>query len=162
MKDSGLIGQVVNTWNVHNKVNLYLIGEIPAAGLKAVPANSRGRTVAEQLLHMNRVRLGWLHYHKTSTRPKLPPVKGARTTKAQLRKAFLQSGQQIEVFLRKALKGESAPRAIGKQAMRWLGYLISHESRHRGQIMLALRQNGMRLPENVSVQGLWGKWIWGK
>jgi len=34
---------------------------------------------------------------------------------------------------------------------------FSRESHHRGQIMLALKQNGMRLPGKISVQGIWGE-----
>jgi len=161
-REDKIIDQVINTWKVHNNINLYLLSEIPKKGLEAVPARSKGRNVASQFLHMNRVRLGWLHYHTTGKRPRLSAGgKMAYPVRKELIKSFRVSGAAVEAFIGKALCGEAKTRAFSTGAIRWMGYLISHESHHRGQIVLALKQNGMRLHENVSLHGLWGKWIWG-
>lgn len=39
----------------------------------------------------------------------------------------------------------------------WLVYLIAHEAHHRGQIAQALKQSGIRPPQEVSY-GTWAYW----
>ncbi len=156
------VRQVLDTWRIHNSINLYLVAKIPTKGFNAVPAGSRGRTVREQLVHLIRVRLGWLHYHRTGKRPKRIPDVESISTRAELKRGLADSGKKVFGFLAESLEGKSAPRAFNRQAVRGMGYLISHESHHRGQIMLALKQSGMKMPEEVALQGLWQKWMWGK
>lgn len=158
-----IAGQILATWRRHNEILLYLPDATPREGLAAMPTGSRGRDVARQFAHLARVRTGWVHYHLTGRKPKLPRHdKGKRPTKAELDRLLRESGAGVDEFLERGLRGDVRPKLFGKQVVRWLGYLIAHESHHRGQILLALKQSGMRLPDEISVRGLWGRWIYGK
>lgn len=155
--------QIVETWRINNAILLQLLEHIPRAGMTAVPAGSRGRDVRAQFAHLDRVRRGWLEYFRTGQRPRVPRYDKARPPdRARLRKALAESGRAVEQFLRAGVRGETRPRMFGRQVVRWMGYLIAHDSHHRGQIMLALKQTGLRLPEEVALQGVWGSWHVGR
>jgi uncharacterized damage-inducible protein DinB len=163
MDRDDLRAQLLATWRRHNEILLFLLASIPGAGLRAVPLASKGRTVAEQFQHLDQVRRGWLHFHETGRRVTRARVqKGRPPSRAVLGSSLTESGRMVERFLACAIDEDVKPRMFGRQAVRWMGYLIAHESHHRGQIALALKQNGTRLPERVALQGLWGKWIFGR
>ena len=162
-KPDPLAREVVAAWKRHQKLVLFLLTKIPEKQLSAVPLSSKGRDVARQFAHMNRTRLGWLSFHATGQKPELPKSSaGERPKKAELKKALTASGKAIEELLASSLRGEARVRLFGKSPVRWMTYLVEHEAHHRGSILLALKQSGFVLPEEVLVKGLWGEWIFGK
>jgi uncharacterized damage-inducible protein DinB len=153
---------VLAAWRRNNEILLLLLDHVPPSGLSAVPAGSRGRTVAAQFFHLNRTRLAWLEYFETGHKPKPEKFDAAHPpTKAALRSMLRTSGREVEKFLARALQGETKPRLFAGDPVRWFTYLVAHDSQHRGQILLALKQSGRRVPDSVSLQGLWGRWIYG-
>jgi uncharacterized damage-inducible protein DinB len=151
--------QVVNTWQIHNRINLYLLDAIKREALSSVTATSKIRSVARMFAHMHNVRLMWL---KTSAPEllgeieKIEPSEAARDKK-RLRRALEQSGQAMAALIDTGLKTGKIkgfkPHPIG-----FVGYAISHESYHRGEICIALTESGYKLDDEI----LYGLWEWGK
>jgi hypothetical protein len=98
-----LVDQCLTSWQVHNRIHLDLIEAISDEGLMAIPANSRGRTVAEQFHHIWRVRADWTVYHETGKRADLPRVtKGEPIPRELLVSLLDESGAGVERVLRAA------------------------------------------------------------
>ena len=147
---------LLETWTIHNRINLYLLDAIPDADLAA--ALPKCRTVYDQFAHVHNVRLLWL---KTAAPELLAGLQKLETktggTKAQLRTALEASSQAIEDLLRKAVSAGGKVKGFKAHATAFLGYLISHESHHRGQIGWTLKQSGHPLNQKIA----FGLWEWG-
>ena len=154
--------EVLASWRVHDRINLDLLAALPPRGLTAISLESRGRDVGHIFGHMHTVRVAWLRHNSAPGAARLPVFrKGSRPSRAGLRSALKASGKAVEQLLARGLAGEHRIKMFRGSPVRWMSYLISHESHHRGQILIALRQSRMRLPDSIAIQRLWQSWYWG-
>jgi uncharacterized damage-inducible protein DinB len=78
-------------------------------------------------------------------------------TKETLAAALKSSGAAIEALLRQAFATGGKVKGFKPHAAAFLGYLIAHESHHRGQIGWALKFSGHPLDKSTA----FGLWEWG-
>jgi uncharacterized damage-inducible protein DinB len=149
--------QLVETWQIHDRINLYLLDAIDSQSLSSHSA-SKGRSVGEQFAHIHNVRLMWLKSAAPELLKDLSKVENEQANdKKLLAKSLTASGKAVGALLGQSLESGGKVKGFKPHAAAFLGYLISHESHHRGQIALSLKQAGNALDKKTG----YGLWEWG-
>ena len=156
-----LIDQIIDAWRIHNRINLYMLEAIPDEAFGDVSA-SGGRDVAAEFAHMYNVRVMWL---EVSVPDQMEGIQKIATktradkdaiTKDLLRRSLEVSGRVMEAMLKKGFE-EGRIKGFKPHPAAFLGYLISHDAYHRGEIGIILNQSGHPLENETS----YGMWEWG-
>jgi uncharacterized damage-inducible protein DinB len=155
-----MLEQLVESWQVNHRVTLRLLDALSDDALKATLSTRGGRDVARQLAHVHEVRAGYAEStSKTNRSAKLPHfAKGESPGKKHLRAALEVSAKGIETSIREGWRNGGKVTGFKRGVIPMVGYLIAHESHHRGSILLTLKQTGHKLSDELK----WGLWDWNK
>lgn len=152
---------VIGTWRFHTDLTLKLLDWVPEDGLMAT-GKVGGRTVAAQFAHIHTARRMWLEaaapdlltgVDKIPTRSKADK---AAISKERLHRQLTASANAIETLLERSLTSGSVKNFKGS-AVRFLAYLIAHESYHWAEIGIILNESGLPLDRDRQHQ-LWQWW----
>lgn len=151
--------QLLDTWQIHCSKNKILLDNTPDTGMQLTLSSRGGRTVYQQWMHIHNVRLQWLEVCAPDLFKKYKPFsKDSAFDRKLLVKALEDSAQGIAALLDKSWENSGKVKGFVKGVIPLLGYFISHESHHRGNILLTLKQSGEKIPDAVK----WGLWEWTK
>jgi uncharacterized damage-inducible protein DinB len=116
-----------------------------------------GRTIAAIVAHLHNVRHMWLVVSaKESKAPE--KVDRRKLTLAEAKRALAASAKAMQGLFERSIEAGGKVKDFRPDVVGFLGYVVSHEAHHRGQIAMLARQLGKPLPKEAN----FGMWDWGK
>ncbi|HEX5135692.1 MAG TPA: DinB family protein [Planctomycetota bacterium] len=140
---AALLDQIVEAWRTNQRINRKLISSISDEGMRSTLSKRGGRDVCRQFAHLHNVRIWHLEARAKAL------AKGARKfatkeepSRRELLDALEDSAKRVEELFRRVAAGEPGARAMKRGLVQYLAYFVAHESHHRGNILLTLKQCG--------------------
>jgi uncharacterized damage-inducible protein DinB len=150
-----LADAMIHAYGTNNRINVYLIQNLPDEAWSAKPPGGKGRTIASMMAHLHNVRLMWL---KAAGAKELPAkLDSEAVTKKQAVQALETSWRALEDLLGPVLNGDGRIKGFKPDVASFFAYLVAHDAHHRGQITMLARQVG----HPVSQSAMFGLWEWG-
>ena len=146
---------LLNAFDTNDRINQYMLENLPAESWRASPPDGKGRTIAAIVAHMHNVRVMWLKAAKATDIP--DQLERDKVTSAQASKGLEQSRAALTNVIKAALDSDGRVKGFRPDVAGFVGYLIAHDSHHRGQICMLARQAGHPLPQKA----MFGMWEWG-
>lgn len=152
-----LTSALLHAFDTNEKVNQFLLDQLPAAAWRAEPPNGKGRTAAAIVAHIHNVRVMWLKMAAKGSR--IPEqLERDKVSVAGAKKGLADSHAALHALIESSMKSDGRIKGFPPDVASFIGYLIAHDAHHRGQVAMLARQTGNPLPKPAQ----FGMWEWGK
>lgn len=142
--------EVLEAWNTNDRINKILLDAIPDEAMGCTLSTRGGRNVARQFAHLHNVRYWQLENRARDLVEGLHKFESADVPSRDFLKQCLDaSNQRIATFFKDVAAGVPKRRGFKKGLVVHLAYFVSHESHHRGNILLTLKQSGHSLDQKT-------------
>lgn len=149
-----MICNLVEAWQIHHQKNVTLLNALNEEGLNSMAAGS-GRSVIEHFIHMHNVRMLWLNLSLPCELIGLIKLKKEdKLTTEELLAQFNASADGVANLLNEAVEEKKKIKGFKSSNAAFLAYIVSHESHHRGQIMMILKSAGKPVDKKTAYK-LW-------
>jgi uncharacterized damage-inducible protein DinB len=152
---------LLSAWRTNNRVTEFFFENVPEELWGKKIPGAQYRSVRMSAGHIHNARCMWIKMIGRGYAIKAPASVDRRpVTRKALLQALKRSSRGIVGLLTAGLNDRGALRInvpwtnVPSDVVHFMTYLIAHEAHHRGQVVLAAREMGHRLPPEIT-SGLW-------
>jgi uncharacterized damage-inducible protein DinB len=149
--------QLLSAWKRNNQVNQALIRNTSEKGWQCTLSTRGGRTIFQQWVHINKVRLQWLEVCSKEIFSQTFSNQEPADSNSLLDELD-KSAKAYEQLFSESWDNNGKVKGFKTGLMNLFAYLITHEAHHRGNILLTLKQCGEKIPDAVK----WNLWEWNR
>jgi uncharacterized damage-inducible protein DinB len=153
--------EISKAWAANNAVNHELLAHLSASRLEVVTPGG-GYSVAQHLAHMTECIKSWGMELEASGLKDLPdlysnydPSTGMFDAETNLERIKSVMAQTRDATLETVQRATSTGKLPHESVAGFLLHMLVHEAHHRGQILIALKTAGHKLPDE---EAMWLPW----
>lgn len=150
-----LSDSLVRALDINCRITRYLVENLDPESWHAPTLDGKGRKVGAIVAHLHNVRRMWLKAAGSNEIPK--QLEKEKLNAKESLAALDMSAAALHTLVAESLASGVRIKGFKPDTAAFVGYIIAHDSHHRGQIAMLARQAGFPLPKQVE----FGMWEWG-